>query len=75
MASTAIIQSCKQLDPKEEWLVYLDAEITETISTLENLIEIINTLTYIPNLIPNTLCSSLFEVTIEPTFRFQDFLH
>ena len=70
-----IIQTCKQLDPKEEWLVDLGAEIYETTLTLGNLIEIKNKLTQIPNLIPYTFCSSLFKVTIEPTFPFQDFIH
>ena len=75
MASTAIIQSCKQFDPKEELLGDLDAGISKMILTLGNLIEIKNKLTHIPNLIPYNFCSSLFEVTIEPTFPFQDFVH
>ena len=40
MASTTIIQTCKKLDPKEEWLVDLDAEIYETNLTLGNLTRI-----------------------------------
>jgi hypothetical protein len=40
MASTAIIQTCKQLNPKEEWLTDLDEEVYETTLTLGNLIEI-----------------------------------
>ena len=75
MASTVIIQSCKQLDPKEELLVDLDVGISKTILTLGNLTKIKNKLTQIPNLIPDTFFSSLFEVTIESTFPFQDFVH
>ena len=73
MASNAIIQTCKQLDPKEEWLVDLDAETYETTLSLGNLTEIKTKLTHIPNLILDTFCSSLFEVTIEPTFPFLGF--
>jgi len=47
MASTMIIQTCQQLDPKEEWLVDLDAKISKTILTLGNLTEIKNNLTQI----------------------------
>ena len=75
MDSTTIIQSCKQLDPKEELLVDLDVGISKTILTLGNLTKIKNKLTQIPNLIPDTFFSSLFEVTIESTFPFQDFVH
>ena len=75
MASSTIIKSCKRLDPKEEQLIDLDAGISETNLTLENLTEIKSRLTQIPNLILDTFCSSLFEVTIEPTFPFQDFIH
>jgi hypothetical protein len=75
MASSTIIQSCKQLYPKEELLIDLDAGISETILTLGNLIEIKNKLTLIPNLILDTFCSSLFEGTIEASFPFQYFVH
>lgn len=43
--------------------------------TLGNLTEIKNKLTQIPNFIPNSFCSLLFEVTIEATFPFPDFIH
>lgn len=75
MVSSTIIESCKRLDPKEEQLIDLDVGISETNLTLGNLTEIKNKLTRILNLILDTLCSSLFEVTIEPTFPFQDFIH
>ena len=75
MASSEIIQSCKQLDSKEELLINLNAGLSKMILTLGNLTKIKNKLTQIPNLIPNTFCSSLFEITIEPTFPFQDFAH
>ena len=68
MASITTIQTCKQLDPKEDWLTDLDAEVYETTLTLGNLTKIKNKLTQHPNFIPDNLCSSLFEVTIELTF-------
>ena len=70
MDSAVTIQTCKQLYPKEEWLVDLDAKIYETTLTLGNFIEIKNKLTKIPNFIPDKKKLSLFEVTIEPTFPF-----
>ena len=75
MASSTVIKSCKHLDPKEEHLIDLDIGIYETILTLRNLTKIKNKLSQAPNLISNSLRSSLFEVTIEPTFPFPDFIH
>lgn len=45
MAAIAIIQSCKSLDPKEDSITDLDAEVCEIVMTLGNLIEIKNKLT------------------------------
>ena len=75
MVAIATIQSCKLLDPEKDSITNLDVEVYETILTLGNLIEIKNKLTQIPNFIPDSLCSSLFEVTIEPTSPFQYFVH
>ena len=75
MDSITTIQMCKQLDPKEEWITDLDAEVYETTLTLGNLTEITNKLTQIPNFIPDNFCSSLFAVTIETTFPFQDLIY
>lgn len=75
MAAIATIQTCKSLDPKEEFISDLDVEIYEIVLTLGNLIEIKNKLTQILNFIPDTFFSSLFKVTIEPTFPFPDFIH
>ena len=69
------IQSCKLLDPKEDLITDLDAKVYETIMTLGNITKIKNKLTQILNFIPDNLCSSLFNVTIDPTFPFQDFVH
>ena len=75
MATIATIQSCKSLDPKEDFIIDLDAEVYETVLTLGNLTEIKNKLTQIPNFIPYSFCSSLFEVSIKSTFPFPDFFH
>jgi hypothetical protein len=75
MDAIATMQTCKSLDPKEEFISDLDAEIHEIVLTLGNLIEIKNNLTQIPNFILDNFCSSLFEVTIEPTFPFPNFIH
>ena len=75
MHSIATIQTCKQLDLKEDWLIDLDAEVYEMPLILGNFIVIKNKLTQIPNFVPDNLCSSLFEVTIEPKSPFQDFVH
>ena len=75
MVAFTTIQTCKSLDPKEEFISDLDAEIYKSVLTLGNLIEIKNKLTQISNFILDSLCSSLFEVTIEPTFPFPDFIH
>lgn len=75
IAAIPTIQSCKLLDPKEDSITDLDAKVCETIMTLGNLTEIKKKLTQIPNFILDNFYSSLFEVTIEPTFPFQDFVH
>ena len=68
MAAIPTIQTCKLLDPKEDSITDLDAEVYEISLTHGNLTEIKNKLTQIPNFIPNNFCLSLFEVTIESTF-------
>ena len=75
MTAFTTIQTCKSFDPKEESISDLDAEIYETMLTLGNLMESKNKLTQIPNFIPYSLCASLFEVTIEATFPFPNFIH
>jgi hypothetical protein len=75
MATIPTIQTCKLLDLKEDSITNLNVEVYETVLTLGNLTEIKNKLTQIPNFISDSFCSSLFEVTIEPTFPFQDFVH
>lgn len=75
MSSSTIIESCKHLDAKEEHVIDLDTRISETILTLGNLTKIKNKLFQVPNLIFDSLCSSLFEVTVEPTFPFPNFIH
>lgn len=75
MTSSFAIKSCKQLDPKEEHIVDLDTGIDETVLTYGNLTKIKSKTTENSDLISSSLCSSLFEVTIEPTFPFPNFIH
>ena len=44
MAAIATIQLCKSLDPKEDSITNLDAEVYEIVLTLGNLTEIKNKL-------------------------------
>jgi len=75
MAAFITIQTCKSLDPKEESISDLDAKIYETMLMLGILTKIRNKLTQTPNFIPDSFSSSLFEVTIEDTFSFPNFIH
>ena len=75
MVTIASIQTYKSLDPKKDLISNLDPEIYETVLTLGSLIEIKNKLTQIPSFILDTFYSSLFEVTIEPTFPFPYIVH
>ena len=58
MASPAI-KTCKYIDPKEEYLVDLDASIQETNLTLGSLNQIKQTILDNSNIISNSFCSSL----------------
>ena len=66
--ATSAIKSCKQADPKEEFIVYLDATIRENEFTLGTLNQIKQTIFENPNIIFDSLCSSLSQFAIEPTF-------
>jgi len=70
MATAAFIQTCKMIDPNEEFLIDLDVCIKETKFTIGTLSQIKNMIAENPNLISDTFCSYLSEVTIEPTFPF-----
>ena len=74
MNSSSTIKSYKQLDPKEEHIADWDMGIYETVLTFGNLTKIKSKISKNPNLISSSFCSSLFEVTIEPTFPFPDFI-
>ena len=75
MASSTVIKSCKHLDPKEEHAIDLDIGIFEMVLTLGNIIEIKNKVSHNSNLIYSSFCLSLFELMIEPTFPFLNFIH
>ena len=74
MASPTI-KTCKLIDPKEEYLVDLDASIQETMLTLGSLNQIKQIILDNPNIISNIFCSSLSQFTLEPTFPYLEFVH
>ena len=74
VASSAI-KSCKFTDPKEEFLVDLDASIQENKLTLGSLDQIKQTILDNSNIISDSLCSSLSQFTLESTFQYPEFVH
>ena len=73
--ATSTIQTYKKVYPKKELLIDLDVAIKETESTLGTLSQIKQTILDNSNIISDTLCSSLSQFTIEPTFPFPEFIH
>ena len=63
------------IDPKEEYLVDLDASIQETMLPLGSLNQIKQTILDNSNIISNSFCSSLSQFTLEPTFPHSEFVH
>lgn len=74
MASGAI-KSCKLVNPKEEFLVDLDASIQENKLTLGTLDQIKHTIMDNSNIISDNFCSSLSQFTFKPTFPYPKFVH
>ena len=72
---TSTIKTYKSVDPKEELLIDVDATIKETELTLGTLNQIKKTILDNSNIISDSLCSSLSQFTIEPTFPFPEFVH
>ena len=56
---TSAIKTCKQVDPKEEFLIDLDAAIKENELSLGNLNQIKQTILDNSNIISDSFCSSL----------------
>ena len=73
--TTNAIKTYKNVDPKEELLIDLDVVIKETELTLGTLSQIKQTILDNLNIISDTLCSSLSQFTIEPTFPFPELIH
>lgn len=67
MASPAI-KSSKSIDPKEDFLVDLDASIQKTNLTLRSLNQIKQTILNNSDIISESLCSTLSQFSLEPTF-------
>lgn len=73
--ATVAIKSCKLVDPKEEFLVDLDSSIQENKLTLGSLDQIKQTILDNSNIISDSLCSSLSQFTLQPTFPYPEFVH
>ena len=74
MASNAI-KTCKSINPKEKFLVNLDAAIQANKLTLGTLDQIKQTILDNSNIISDSFCSSLSQFTFEPTFQYPEFVH
>ena len=74
MASPAI-KTCKFVDPKEEYLVDLDASVKESMLTLGSFNQIKQTIMDNSNIISDSFYSSLSRFTLEPTFPHPDIVH
>ena len=72
---TSDIKSCKQADPKEEFIVDLDSSIRENEFTLGTLNQIKQTILDNPNIISDSFCSSLSQFIVEPTLPYPEFIH
>ena len=74
MASFAI-KTFKSIEPKEEFLVDLDASVQESRITLGTLDHIKQVIMDNSNIISDNFCSSLSQFTFEPTFPYPKFVH
>ena len=74
MVDTAI-KTYKSIDPNEEFLVDLDASIQENKLTLGTLDQIKQIIMDNSDIISNSLCSSLSQFTLEPSFPYPKFVH
>ena len=72
---SSVNKTCKQDDPKEEFLIDLDASIKENELTLGNVNQIKQTILDNSNIISDSFCSSLSQFTFEPTFPYPEFIH
>ena len=74
MVSPAI-KSCKSIDPREEFLIDLDASIQENKLTLESLSQIKQTTLNNSDMILEIFCSTLSQFSLEPTFPYPELIH
>ena len=74
MASPAI-KTYKSIDPREDFLIDLDAFIQETSLTLGPLSQIKQTMLSNSNMISKSFCSTLSQFSLEPTFPHLEVVH
>ena len=74
MASPVIL-SCKSIDPREDYLIYLDAFVHETNLTFGPLNHTKQLLLDNLNIISQTFCSNVSQSSLEPTFPYPKLIH
>ena len=74
MASPAIL-SCKSIDPREDYLIDLDAFVHETSLTFGPLYHTKQLLLDNSNIISQTFCSNVSQSSLEPTFPYPELIH
>ena len=74
MASPVIL-SCKSIDPREDYLIDLDAFIRETNLTFGPLNHTKQLLMDNSNVISQTFCSNISQSALEPTFPYPELIH
>ena len=74
MAFSAI-KTYKSIDPREDFLIDLDAFIQETNLTLGPLSQIKQTMLSNSNMISESFCSTLSQFSLEPTFPHPELVH
>ena len=72
---TPAIKTCKSIDPREEFLIDLDAFIQETNLSLGPLSQIKQIMLSNSNMISETFCSTLSHFSLEPTFPHPELVH
>ena len=74
MASFAI-QSCKSIDPAEDYLIYLDVFIRETTLNFGPLHHTKQLLADNSHIISQTFCLNISQSALEPTFPYLELIH
>ena len=74
MASPAIL-SCKSIDPREDYLIDLEAFVHETNLTFGPLNHTKQLLADNSNIFSQSFCSNVLQFSLEPTFPYPELIH